>query len=183
MPICREPIIRPRTAPHILTVGSRVHASWLVIAASRLVTVRAARLHAVHRDSPEHEHVYWFAVLTCETKCAQNPDYAESGCAMRNVLQIVPASGGHPKACHYTLYALHTMLRHAVHRALFGAHSTIVCLTKLCIFSAFFFGITAKKNRLVSASQIESHSGTQHYMYRYLPIRPIEPYTGTSAYL
>ena len=27
------------------------------------------------------------------------------------------------------LSALHTMLRHAVHRALYGAHSTIVCLT------------------------------------------------------
>ena len=33
------------------------------------------------------------------------------------------------EACRHTLSALHTMLRHAVHRALFGAHSTIVCLT------------------------------------------------------
>ena len=43
-----------RAAPHILTVGSRVHSRWLiVIAASSLVTVTAARLHVVHRDSPE----------------------------------------------------------------------------------------------------------------------------------
>ena len=33
------------------------------------------------------------------------------------------------EACRHTLSALHTMLRHAVHRALYGAHSTIVCLT------------------------------------------------------
>ena len=34
------------------------------------------------------------------------------------------------EACHHTLSALHTMLRHAVHRALYEAHSTIVCLTR-----------------------------------------------------
>ena len=33
------------------------------------------------------------------------------------------------EACRHTLSALHAMLRHAVHRALYGAHSTIVCLT------------------------------------------------------
>ena len=32
------------------------------------------------------------------------------------------------EACRHTLSALHTMMRHAVHRALFGAHSTIVGL-------------------------------------------------------
>ena len=32
------------------------------------------------------------------------------------------------EACRHTLSALHTMLRHAVHRALYEAHSTIVCL-------------------------------------------------------
>ena len=35
------------------------------------------------------------------------------------------------EACRHTLSALHTMLRHAVHRALYGAHSTIVCLTHI----------------------------------------------------
>ena len=39
----------------------------------------------------------------------------------------------HEEACHHTLSALHTMLRHAVHRALFGAHSTIVCLTAVLL--------------------------------------------------
>ena len=34
------------------------------------------------------------------------------------------------EACRHTLSALHTMLRHAVHRALYQAHSTIVCLTR-----------------------------------------------------
>ena len=36
----------------------------------------------------------------------------------------------HEEACRHTLSALHTMLRHAVHRALFGALSTIACLTE-----------------------------------------------------
>ena len=35
------------------------------------------------------------------------------------------------EACRHTLSALHTMLRHAVHRALYQAHSTIVCLTRM----------------------------------------------------
>eukprot|EP01044_Picomonas_judraskeda_P007847 COSAG03_NODE_866_length_5583_cov_57.343545_2_plen_295_part_00 len=54
------------------------------------------------------------------------------------------------EACRHTLSALHTMMRHAVHRALFGAHSTIVCLTLFSLPDGF---------TLPSLAQIRSFSG------------------------
>ena len=58
------------------------------------------------------------------------------------------------EACRHTLSALHTMLRNEVHRALFGAHSTIVCLTESVAF-------LDHKEQLV---------GTEHFTHS--PIRP-----------
>eukprot|EP01043_Picozoa_sp_COSAG02_P014151 COSAG02_NODE_578_length_20075_cov_93.607930_8_plen_162_part_00 len=51
-----------RRAPHIMTVGSCVHASWLVIASS-LVIVRATRLRAVHRDGPKQQYARQYDLL------------------------------------------------------------------------------------------------------------------------
>ena len=45
------------------------------------------------------------------------------------------------EACRHTLSALHTMLRHAVHRALYEAHSTIVCLTPGGTLAAASLGV------------------------------------------